>query len=205
MLDHPIVILIILVAALLRWLAQRSGPPDSNQPKSSDEPIPRRGETQSEEERIRRFLEALGQPTTSTPPPKVTRRSEIPKRVVKPQVPRSSFPLPPLTTAPPPLVTKPPPLPSFSPSSVQVSPPPTQPVEPRRTKPPAPLERGFEVRDLSSQAATDPSWTDQGPVADRRRSLLKLASTQDLRRAIVLREVFGPPRSLQVIDPISGF
>ena len=204
MLDHPIVILIILVAALLRWLAQRSGPADSNQPKSSDEPIPRGGETQSEEERIRRFLEALGQPRTSTPPPKITRRSEIPKRVVKPQVPRARFPLPPLTTTPP-LVTTPPPIPSFSPSSVQVFPPPAPPVEPQRPKPPAPLERGFEVRDLSAQPATDPSWTDQGPVTDRRSFLLKLASTQDLRRAIVLREVFGPPRSLQAIDPITGF
>ena len=205
MLDHPIVILIIIVAALLRWLAQRAGPTDSDQRKSSDEPIPRRGETQSEEERIRRFLEALGQPTTSTPPPKVTRRSEIPKRVVKPQVPRASFPLPPLTTAPPPLVTTPPPIPSFSPSSVQVFPPPAPPVEPQRIKPPAPLERSFEVRDLSAQSPTDPSWTDQPSATDRRSFLLKLASTQDLRRAIVLREVFGPPRSLQAVDPISGF
>jgi hypothetical protein len=33
--------------------------------------------------------------------------------------------------------------------------------------------------------------------------LFKLRSPQGLRDAIVLREIFGPPRSLQPLNPIS--
>jgi hypothetical protein len=35
--------------------------------------------------------------------------------------------------------------------------------------------------------------------------LSRLATRQALRDAIVLREIFGPPRSLQPRDPINGF
>ena len=126
MFDHPIILIIVVVAALLRWLSQKSdaGKPDPERPTVPDQPIPRGGETQTEEERIRRFLEALGQPATSTPPPKVTRRSTAPKREVLPHVPPFKSPLPPLTTVPPPLVTTPPPLPTFPTSTSQVPLPP---------------------------------------------------------------------------------
>ena len=72
MFDHPIILIIVVVAALLRWLSQKSdaGKPDPERPTVPGQPIPRGGETQTEEERIRRFLEALGQPAGSTPPPK---------------------------------------------------------------------------------------------------------------------------------------
>src|SRR5467141_2115414 len=39
---------------------------------------------ETDEERIRKFLEALGQPTTSKPPPPVAPRTDIPPRPVAP-------------------------------------------------------------------------------------------------------------------------
>jgi hypothetical protein len=178
MLDHPIILIIVLAAALLRWLSQRSdaAKPDPERPTVPDQPIPRGGETQTEEERIRRFLEALGQPAGSKPPPKVA-----PKREINPH----AFPkLPPLTTAPPPLPT------STTPARPE---PPPLPI--RRVFTPAPVqEASFEVRDLSAQTSSPEV---RRTTAEQPSLFLKLRSNQDLRSAIVLREIFGPPRSLQ--------
>jgi hypothetical protein len=186
MFDHPIILIIVVAAALLRWLSQKSdaAKPDPERPTVPDQPIPRGGETQTEEERIRRFLEALGQPAGSRPPPKVA-----PKRETNPHM----FPtLPPLTTTPPPL----PP----SPAPAMPEPPPL-PIQ--RVFTPAPVqEAGFEVRDLGAQTSSPEA---RRATAEQRSLLLKLRSNQDLRNAIVLREIFGPPRSLQPLDPISGF
>ena len=191
MLDHPIILIIVVVAALLRWLSQKSdtAKPDPERPTVPDRPIPRGGETQSEEERIRRFLEALGQPAGSTPPPKV--RS---KRETRPRM----FPtLPPLTTAPPPLPTSPTP-------AAPAPPPPPFPIS-RRVFTPAPVqEASFEVRDLTAQTSSDLVSERRSTATEQPSLLLKLRSTQDLREAIVLREIFGPPRSLQAVDLISG-
>lgn len=181
MLDHPIILIIVVAAALLRWLSQRSQPvrPDPERPTVPDQPIPRGGETQTEEERIRRFLEALGQPAGSTPPPKVA-----PKRETNPHM----FPtLPPLTSAPPPLPTSP------TPAAPMPSP-----LIQRRVFTPAPVqEAGFEVRDLAPER--------RRAAAEQQSFSVKLRSPQGLRDAIILREIFGPPRSLQSLDPISGF
>jgi hypothetical protein len=203
--DHPIILIIVAAAALLRWLSQKSdaGKPDPERPTVPDQPIPRGGETQTEEERIRRFLEALGQPATSTPPPKVRPRSTAPKREVLPHVPPFKSPPPPLITVLPPLVTAPPPLPTFPTAATQVPPPP--PSEQRVFKPATAQEGGFEVRDLGAQVLSDLSPVDRGAAAELRGFTLKLSSIQNLRSAIVLREIFGPPRSLQPLDPISGF
>jgi hypothetical protein len=199
MLDHPIILIIIVVAALLRWLSQKSDAPkpDPERPVVPNQPIPRGGETQTEEERIRRFLEALGRPATSTPPPKVTRRSTVPKREVLPHVRPFESPLPPLTTVPPPLATTPPPVPTFPTSTTQVPLPP--PLE-RVFKPAIAQQAGFEVRDLGAQVSSDLSPADPRATAEQQGFSLKFAATRDLRRAIVLREIFGPPRSLQPLD-----
>lgn len=193
--DNPIVIFIIIVVSLLRWLAQKKSnveEPDPERPHVPNQPIPRGGETQTEEERIRRFLEALGQPTTSTPPPKVKRRVVIPKRAAVPHVGPFTSQLPPLTTTPPPLVTPPPPVPAFETQTAAplIEPPPV-------LKPTTPSEASFEVRDLGAHTVSDPALSEHHVAADHRSLLLKLGSTQDLRRAIVLREIFGPPRGLQ--------
>jgi hypothetical protein len=189
MFDHPIILLIVAAAALLRWLSQRSKTPttDTERPTVPGQPIPRSEETQTEEERIRRFLEALGQPAGSAPPPKVA-----PKRERKPHM----FPtLPPLTTVPPPL-----PIPT---RSVEAEPPPL-PVLRRVFTPAVVQEVGFEVRDLSAPISSDLMPEDRR-VTEQQSLVLKLRSSQGLRDAIVLREIFGPPRSLQPLDPISGY
>jgi hypothetical protein len=59
-------------------------------------------------------------------------------------------------------------------------------------------EAGFEVRDFGMPVLSDVPANKQGILS-------KLASSQGLRDAIILREIFGPPRSLQPLDPISGF
>jgi hypothetical protein len=183
MFDHPIILIIVLAAALLRWLSQKSdvAEPDPERPIVPDQPIPRGGETQTEEERIRRFLEALGQPAGSKPPPKLA-----PKRAVMPR----GFPtLPPLTTSPPPLPT--------SPTPAMPAPPPL-PIQ--RVFTPAPVqEASFEVRDLSTPT-TDSTPARRITSVEPQGLLLTFRSNQDLRNAIILREIFGPPRSLQPLE-----
>jgi hypothetical protein len=189
MLDHPVILIIVVVAALLRWLSQKSeaGKPDPKRPVVPNQPIPRGGETQTEEERIRRFLEALGQPAGSRPPPKV-----VPKQGTLPR----GFPtLPPLTTAPPPLPAAPAP---------EMPAPPPLPI--RRVFTPAPAqEANFEVRDLAAQTSSYLVPEHPRTALEQTGLLLKFRSIQDLRSAIILREIFGPPRGLQALDPISGF
>lgn len=193
MLDHPVILIIVIAAALLRWLWQKSQTEnqDSERPTVPGQSIPRASETQTEEERIRRFLEALGQPATSTPPRKVT-----PKRQVIDTFKRLSEPtLPPLVTVPPPL---PPPI-WAQPILIEEAAP--RPVETRVFQPAVAKELSFEVHDLGTE-----SLEDRSPAAMEQPGFrLKLRSPQGLRDAIVLREIFGPPRSLQAIDPISGF
>lgn len=182
MLDQPWIILLIIAASIVRWLWQKSqeAKDDPERPVVPDQPIPRASENQSEEDRIRRFLEALGQPPGTTPPPKVA-----PKRRVQPTI---FSPLPPLTTAPPPLPPEPPPL---------YQAPPPLPMAERIFKPAVVQETDFEVRDVGMQTSSEPSVYGRPAVAERSSLRAKLASPQGLRDAIVLREIFGPPRSLQ--------
>jgi hypothetical protein len=185
--DHPGVLLIIAAITLIRWLISKSKadtqttvstPPP---PPPPSQPISRGGETRSEEERIRKFLEALGQPAGSTPP-KVTPR----RRAVQPKI---FSPLPPLTTAPPPLPE--------APEIRAAAAPPPLPVELATNG--IATEPDFEVREVARQTSSE-------PLPDTRRAGLtrfKLETPRDLRTAIVLREIFGPPRSLQPLDPIT--
>src|SRR3954471_14088872 len=96
-LDNPIVIFIMIAVALFRWLAKRSDqgedPKRPVTPNDTSRPV---REAKSEEERVRQFLEALGQPTGSPPPQRVAPKRPHPPR---PTVVRS--PLPRLTTVPP--------------------------------------------------------------------------------------------------------
>ncbi|HEY2123932.1 MAG TPA: hypothetical protein VGG94_00595 [Chthoniobacterales bacterium] len=208
-LDNLLFLLLIAGIGLLRLLAKKAGgTSEEDQP-----PPPSPGKTdQTDEERIRKFLEALGQPTSSKPPPPVRPRPAAP---VEPELTRQQAeeaaraarrrrllnPLPPLTTVPPPL--------------------PRRVVTPRAPAPPvaeplpvAPLQTvvvpAYEVSVPGGSETPPPlpvtpkpgeaySVAKAGPAA----ALAKLfASRDDLRRAIILREVFGPPRGLQPLDSI---
>ena len=184
--DHPGILLIIAAITLIRWLISKGKGESQNTesqaapPPSPSRPITRGGETQTEEERIRKFLEALGQPAGSAPPKVAPRR-----RAVQPKI---FSPLPPLTTAPPPLPE--------APRSRTATPPPPLPIE-LATKRSA-TAPDFEVREVARQTSSEPLPETRYTAAAR----IKLGRPQDLRTAIVLREIFGPPRSLQSLDPV---
>ena len=187
-LDHPWLILIFVAIGFVRWLTQKAT--DSSDvaepPKPPPvEPIPR-SDPQSEEERIRRFLEALGQPRGAQPPAPVARRSTVPRQVAHVPPPLRS-PLPPLKTVPPPLPSAPaaPPLPERA--------------EPQLLRPLPVSEPSFEIR--APGEADDPPRR-PGKIARPNSSTVgsRLKTAQSLRDAIVLREIFGPPRSLQPVD-----
>src|SRR6266566_7414312 len=91
-LDSLLFILLIAMAALFRLLAskaseakKRAKQPDqrSRATPQVSEPI-RRAPVESDEERVRRFLEALGQPPTSKPPPPIVPRTDLPPRPLAP-------------------------------------------------------------------------------------------------------------------------
>jgi hypothetical protein len=187
MLDSPWIILIVIAASIVRWLWQKAHEEKekADRPVVPDQPIPRSGESQSEEDRIRRFLEALGQPPGTTPPPKVAPRRRVPPTVFSP--------LPPLTTAPPPLPPEPVPV-ATSPA------PPPLPMAERIFKPAIVQEMDFEVRDVGTDRSSEPSPYSSPMEAAPSSMRSKLASPQGLRDAIILREIFGPPRSLQPLD-----
>jgi hypothetical protein len=183
--DNLWFILLVAAASIVRWLWQKSqeAKEDPERPVVPDQPIPRGGENQSEEDRIRRFLEALGQPPGTAPPPKVA-----PRRRVEPTI---FSQLPPLTTAPPPL------------PSVAQAPPPL-PMAERIFTPAVVQETGFEVRDVVMQTSSEPSAYSRPMAAEPSSLRSRLTSPQGLRDAIILREIFGPPRSLQPPDLVSS-
>jgi hypothetical protein len=182
--DHPGILLIIAAITLIRWLISK-GKGEAQNTQSPPPPIPSRpitrgGETQTEEERVRKFLEALGQPAGSAPPKVAPRR-----RAVQPKI---FSPLPPLTTAPPPLPE--------APKIRTATPPPPLPIESATKR--STTAPDFEVREVARQTSSEPLPETRYPTAAR----IKLGTPQDLRTAIVLREIFGPPRSLQPLDPV---
>ncbi|MFL6521623.1 MAG: hypothetical protein ACJ8NS_15505 [Chthoniobacterales bacterium] len=191
--DHPGFLLLIVFVALVRWLmskakqTQNPQAPSAPPPPPPSRPIPRGSDSQTEEERIRKFLEALGQPPGTTPP-KVTPRP----REVRPKIFQQ---LPPLTTAPPPLVA--------APTTRRPMPPPL-PVDDKTWKTPAGPEPGFEVHDVARGAASGSSPEIRRTARVSFDPRIKLGSPTDLRTAIVLREIFGPPRSLQPPDLTSA-
>jgi hypothetical protein len=167
-------------------------------------PIPR-APAETDEERIRKFLEALGQPTTSKPPPPVMPRPTYQKPVVLPHVPPFASPLPPLTTRPPDLpreiklpgqITPTRGKKMFSPRVAEASefevhegPMPTEPLPIAKT--PA------EAYAIATEPISKPDQTETNIAA-------LLRSTSGLRNAIILREVFGSPRSLQPLDLVGS-
>src|SRR5881227_4162075 len=89
-LENLLFLLLLVVAGLFQLLgrAARKGSADEEKPKSTPlpkarKPIPR-APVESDQERIRKFLEALGQPTGSRPPPPVVARTDIPPRPLAP-------------------------------------------------------------------------------------------------------------------------
>ena len=190
--------LLVGAAFFLKWLSQR--PKDDDQttkrPSVPEDNSISRGE-QTDEERIREFLEALGQPTSAEPPPKIIRRTMPETRRGFPRVPPiveprlEKKPYPTLTTVPPAEVT-------------------TMPSPPPIAQPPvirAPIFASEASAYAGHTSAAVPAWIDPTITKETRPMLPSLStflrSSDGLRQAVILREVFGPPSSLQPIETLS--
>lgn len=210
-------LVLVAVVGLIRWVlqmaenkknaevAKRAGSPQPNAPLQ-------RAPAETEEERIRRFMEALGVPTTTAPPPKVQPRQVVPKtpREVKRTIhPVDPFPRP--RTGPwspePVVVVAPPPVVVHSPPPIPQTPLPTRETT---VLAPTPAQRAapqFEVHlldtDMPGESAQMESATTTaiaGQLASAERGwAARLATAEGLRDAMILREIFGPPRSMQQV------
>ena len=210
--DNLLVLLFFGVAILFQLLSaaaakkrkQQRGDPRRRSTSQTSRPLTTEVD-QSDEDRIRKFLEALGQPTTSQPPPPAAPRPTIQKPIVverkEPEVLRKRWVgpnLPPLTTRPPDLPTE-----TAQPTPV-VRKRESLPSRPKVTEAPkfdvhagpSPLESITEVEAKTKAAAQ---------LAAKPRDLVTmLRSTSGLRDAIILREIFGPPRSMQPLDLVGS-
>ena len=192
--ENLLFILLIAMAALLRLLATKAGKAKKSPPKSDQrstvtpqvsQPI-RRASVESDQERIRRFLEALGQPTTAKPPPPIVPRTDLPPRRVAPVQP------PPIPTARNVLtrrkkqIVEPAPAPTFEHHEA----PPAHELPPSTMSPVEPYAIDTESKVKVTRAGTDIATL--------------LRSPRGLRSAIIVREIFGPPRSLQPLDLVGS-
>jgi len=197
--DSLFFFLLVGAAFLLKWLSQRSKDDDQTTKRPSvpeDNSISR--SEQTDEERIRQFLEALGQPTSAKPPPKIIRRTMPEVRGVFPRVPPivgprlEKKPYPTLTTVPSAEVTAMP-----SPPPIAQPPAPAPPLT--RAAIFASETSAYQVHTSAVPAPTDRTITKETrPMLPSLGALLR--SSDGLRQAVILREVFGPPRSLQAPD-----
>lgn len=213
--ENYLFLILVAVVGVIRWLLQaaenkknaeaqkRAQPsPTATATSSSPAPAPQRTAPQSEEEHVRKFFEALGVPTSETPPPRVQPRSVTPKPAPQDRkfLPVDPFPVPSARAAqksPTPVVVAPPPLPTVAiPPLAEAKPLPTREI--RATAMPDPwavTTSGFDLQEVG--AADKSTKSDSGGAA----LAARLASPQGLRDAIVLREIFGTPRGLQ---PLAG-
>jgi periplasmic protein TonB len=206
-LDNILFLLFVAIAIFFQILTRaatktRRRPGEPQRRSTSPSQQSRSPTDETDEERIRKFLEALGQPTTSKPPPPVAQRPTYQKPIVPPRVPPS--PLPPLTAKP-----------SDLPRKIQLPGqiPPTR--EAKKFRPTtvetafqvqsgaAPLESATAIKTPAEAYAIATAPSAQTPARKGDIALL-LRSTSGLREAIILREVFGPPRSMQPLDLVGS-
>jgi hypothetical protein len=154
---------------------------------------PQRAQPKTDADRVREFLEALGQPPGTAPPPKVQPRTQIPPR--------------PLAPVQPPASTRPFRKPEFRTwkekmkeivvlqQPTKAVPPPAVPAE--ANEPGAWIAQEQAETPLATAKVTTP--TDQLIARATAETLWKqiLRSPDSLRTAVILREIFGPPRGLQ--------
>jgi hypothetical protein len=201
--DNFLFLLLVVVAVLFQFLAKIAAKKGKDQTKRTSTlgtPAPlQRAPTESDEDRIRKLLEALGQPPTSRPPPPVLPRTNIPVRPLAPVQPPMS-PFSQLRREKPrKREATPKEIPSLKPvgSGEELAP-------PNITGAPA-FEAPLPIAPAPIfKAPAEPYAAATRAIAkteERRVDIATLlASTSGLRDAIILREILGPPRGLRVID-----
>lgn len=169
-------IVIFGIARVVRNLIENVRENNSEPPKPPSTAVPDPRATDAE----RALMEALGRVRTSPLPPKAQPRSDLPPR--------------PLSPVMPPVATR----------LRRVKPRPKQP-----TPPPVPA-RSSEGNEPGSWIATEqkpaPVRVVEAPpveASSSRSSWKELMGTpENLRRAIILREIFGPPRGLRPMETL---
>jgi hypothetical protein len=197
-LENLLFLLLLVVAGLFQLLGRAARKAGTDETKRTSEPPPRmpkavpRAPEGSDEERVRKFLEALGQPPASRPPPPVAQRPTYRKPLVLP---------PPLGSPLPPLLTRSPDLPQ----EIQI-PVPSPSAQPQQTHQPvgevmfAVHETGAPLEPISglNRATVDRT---QPQIAASARNIdvaALLRSPRGLRGAVIVREILGPPRALRM-------
>ena len=207
-LDNLLFLLLLAVAGLFQLLAKgiskrkEDQTPPTSSPAQRTRPIPR-ARPDSDQERIRKFLEALGHPPGSQPPP-VSEPPILRRRFVLPRIPPLGSPLPPLVTRPPDLP------PEFAVSSRTVPVAVEQPEKPAASTGPV-----FEVHEpqvapepvsvvtvAAGHELEDPTLSVAAQDAMDVTRLLR--SRSRLRDGIILREILGPPRALRPLEVIGS-
>ena len=201
-LDNLLFLLLVAVALLFQFLAKAAAKTGKDQTKRTSTPRTaapvQRAPTESDEDRIRKLMEALGQPPTSRPPPPVIPRTNIPHRPLAPVQPPMS-PLSQLRREK-----------SRKRETIPEKIPPPSPIKaPEKIIPPA-----TEVHERPSPIAPPPIFkapmevytggmrTTANTAEPRRDIATLLASTSGLRDAIVLREILGPPSGLRMFESV---
>jgi hypothetical protein len=202
--DNLLFLLLVVVAVLFQLLAKIASKKSKGQTKPTSTPptpLPR-APRESDDDRIRKLLEALGQPPTSRPPPPVVPRTNIPPRPLAPvQSPMSPLSQPrrekPRKRD---VVPKEIPVSRLARGGEEITPP---------NIPGAPT---FEIHEGPFPIAPAPVFKAPAeayahemrkvPKREKPRADIAslLASTSGLRDAVILREILGPPRGLRVID-----
>src|ERR1043166_2319014 len=215
--DNLLFFLLIAVAALFQVLSKtvskaRKSESDET-PESTTPKIPRpirRAPAESDADRIHKFLEALGQPPTSTPPPPVAPRTDVAPRRLAPVQP------PPVLTRrwvlpreqrQKPDVTREESVPAEQPSRFHEMVSPTVPapaVSAVEVHEALPIElQQSPIVQTSVDASAGPKRFGVAKEADLTIDVATfLESKSGLREAIILREIFGPPRGLQTFDSL---
>jgi hypothetical protein len=204
--ENLLFLLLIAVALLFQLLTRPATKGKGNQaertspPSTPEVPPPiRRISKESDEERIRKFLEALGQPPTSRPPPPVPPRADIPPRPLAPVQPPIA-PLWELTRAERrkrDVIQRESPAPRSAKRVEKIFP-------PIITGAPAfeVHEGPFPVEQPPIVKAPAPAYSPPMPPAAKAETdiAILLTSKSGLRDAIIFREILGPPRGLRPLE-----
>jgi hypothetical protein len=208
-LDNLLFLLLLAVAGLFQLLAKTltKTKDDQTKPTSSAErtrskPIAR-GAAESDTERVRKLLEALGQPPTSRPPQPVPPRPTYRRPLVLPRIPPIASPLPPLVTRPPELPAEIEIRPETAAPRIQ------QPSPPRTFVEPTVQVSGAEalpaLTPIGATGVSEPRTQQQILAASRSIDVMALLSSPTgLREAMIVREVLGPPRGLRALEVIGS-
>lgn len=208
---HLFPFIFVFIVIILRMIAAASKQ-GNQQPRTPASQTPQR--TESDEERLRRFMEAVGLPPGSAPPPAVKPRPAAqagPLHPVTPPNPLVTIPgqlrrVPPAMSAP---RQQPPPIraaqPAGVPAAQAAAAPATRhvaPVEPVTLKPLTPwVPETPEALLAAGKAEGAPAAKPQNIEAAG--LLARLRDPSAIRNAIILREVLGLPKALQ--EPGMGF